>query len=227
MVSRKSFSQIAFWILWQINIYLMLFISMVQGATYYVDDDYGNPYPGSGIPTDPSHEIQWGIDAATYGDIVQVAEGTYHEIITMKSGVEILGSGSSNCIIDGNENGPVVTASSVDSAAKLDGFRIQFGYATLGGGMKVVSCSPTISNCVFSSNDADTSGGGMYNYRDHPTLLTAVLPATQLMIVAVVCTTLRVVRSLPIVPSATTRWSICMVQVVQVVECITNPVIQN
>jgi len=34
------------------------------GATIYVDDDYGNPYPGTGNATDPFHKTQMGIDAA-------------------------------------------------------------------------------------------------------------------------------------------------------------------
>lgn len=138
------------------------------GNTYYVDDDYGNPYPGTGAQTDPFHGIQLGINAASAGDIVMVAAGGYTERISMKSGVEILGAGASVTIIDGGGSGSVVTANGVDSTAKLDGFTITNGsgrtvgyYNTYGGGIYLRYSSPTISNCTISGNGADY-GGGIY-----------------------------------------------------------------
>ncbi|MGW8178941.1 MAG: PKD domain-containing protein, partial [bacterium] len=123
------------------------------GGTIHVPGDY---------PT-----IQAGIDAASSGDTVQVAPGTYYENITMKSGVVIQGAGagddpSIHSIIDGGATGSVVTAIQVDSAAKLDGFTITNGDKANGGGMYNYSSSPTVTNCTFSGNSAG-SGGGMYN----------------------------------------------------------------
>ncbi len=51
----------------------------------------------------------------------------------------------------------------------LQGFTITGGDAdsiyphNLGGGMRNTSSSPTISDCVFSGNTADSFGGGMHN----------------------------------------------------------------
>ena len=126
---------------------------MIWGAYefyYYVDDD-NCPVPGTGTQVDPFCTIQSGIDAASSGDTVQVAAGTYYENITMKSGVVIQGAGQGVSIIDGGGSGSVVTAISVDSAAMLDGFTITGGLSDFGGGMYIYNnSSPTVTNCTFS-----------------------------------------------------------------------------
>ena len=74
-----------------------------------------------------------------------------------------------------NENSyHVVTGDSVDATAVLDGFTITAGNAdgsshNRGGGMYNDYCSPTITNCTFSSNSSD-EGGGMYNTFSNPTV---------------------------------------------------------
>jgi len=118
--------------------------------------------------------IQAGIDAASSGDTVEVAPGTYYENITMKSDVVIQGAGagddpSIHSIIDGGGTGTVVTAITVDSAAKLDGFKITHGGGGQGGGMYNDESSPTVSNCIFSGNSSG-DGGGMKNFRSSPTV---------------------------------------------------------
>jgi hypothetical protein len=71
----------------------------------------------------------------------------------------------------------VVTGSGTDDTAVLDGFTITAGNAycndpsSRGGGMYNDNGSPTLSNCTFSENNANVSGGGMYNYfQSNPTL---------------------------------------------------------
>jgi len=144
-----------------------------QAATYYVDDD-NCPGPRSGTQADPFCSIQSGIHAAFSGDTVQVAPGTYEHIV-MKSGVVIQGAGAGDdplihSIIDGGGTGSVVTAIAVDSAAKLDGFKITNGGGSFGGGMRNVSSSPEVSNCTFSGNSATFGGGGMFNDSSSPTV---------------------------------------------------------
>ena len=131
------------------------------------------------VPTAEYPTIQAGINAASSGDTVQVAAGTYNENITMKSGVVIQGAGQGVSIIDGGDNGSVVTATDVDSAAKLDGFTITNGKEFNGGGMNNSNSSPTVSNCTFSGNSASIvfsvgEGGGMYNVNSSPTVTNCI-----------------------------------------------------
>ncbi len=151
--------------------FLLFFgVSFSWADTFYVDDD-GSP-SGIGTSGDPFPTIQQGIDAASSGDTVQVAAGTYNESITMKSGVEILGAGSDVTTIDAGGGGSVVTANAVDATAKLDGFTITNGGGTdisvpnyyEGGGILLENNSnPLISNCIITGNSADVGGGMMIN----------------------------------------------------------------
>ena len=75
---------------------------------------------------------------------------------------------------DGHANSEpyhVVTASGTNSTAVLDGFTISYGdasgtgdaYSGYGGGMIDIGGSPSINNCIFTSNTALEYGGAIYN----------------------------------------------------------------
>ena len=83
----------------------------------------------------PGESIQVAINGATYGDTVAVAAGTYHERITLKNGVRIIGAGASLIILDSQSAGTVVTAIDCDSNTLLEGFTITNGLGNMGGGM--------------------------------------------------------------------------------------------
>ncbi|MBN2592627.1 MAG: hypothetical protein JXA81_03895, partial [Sedimentisphaerales bacterium] len=81
----------------------------------------------------------------------------------------------------------VVTGSTTDETALLDGFTIADGTddSETGPGGVMWSCgygsglynfegSPTITNCTFSNNWVSASGGGMYNETGNPTLTNCV-----------------------------------------------------
>ena len=154
---------------------LMMTLAVPAGAvTHYVDPN------GSADFT----RIQAGIDSAFYGDTVEVAAGTYHELITLTNGVAVIGAGAGITIIDGDAGGSVVTSNGCDANTVLEGFTITDGLAANGGGMYNVNSSPDINDCIFSSNRTNNGsvgaagqpggnaghGGGMYNNNSWPTV---------------------------------------------------------
>jgi parallel beta-helix repeat protein len=115
-------------------------------------------------PTSPA-----GINAATNGDTVLVAAGTYREninfigkAITVKSS-----NGAKVTIIDGGRVAPVVTISSGESLhSVLTGFTLQNGTSNFnsaydGGGIYISSSSPTIKKNIIQNNIAGGGGGGI------------------------------------------------------------------
>jgi parallel beta-helix repeat protein len=117
--------------------------------------------------------VQAGINAASYGGDVWVKAATYLERITLKNGVALLGgfAGSEtnrsqrDCranavILDGSQGGTVVVSTSAAALTSIDGFTIQNGKATNGGGIRCTSL--VIANNIIKGNTAASSGGGIY-----------------------------------------------------------------
>ncbi|MCZ6834761.1 MAG: right-handed parallel beta-helix repeat-containing protein, partial [Planctomycetota bacterium] len=124
------------------------------------------------VPADFS-TIQAAIDAASNGDEVIVAIGTYPESISFK--------GKNITVRSTDPNDPAIVATTIIDATGLtravlcnrdeppttllSGFTIKGGNATgafpndVGGGMLIQRASPTVINCVFTGNDAIWGGG--------------------------------------------------------------------
>jgi parallel beta-helix repeat protein len=113
--------------------------------------------------------IQAGIGAASNGDTVLVAPGTYFENINF-DGKEIIvnsSGGAKTTIIDGSNTAPVVTISSGEGRnAVLRGFTLRNGTSTAstgfdGGGIFISNSSPTVVGNVVKNNTACNGGGGI------------------------------------------------------------------
>ncbi len=123
--------------------------------------------------------IQAGINAATGGDEVVVAPGTYVEninflgkAITVRSTDPTDPAVIVSTIINGGGSGSVVVCTSGEGAdTVLSGFVITGGNTrSEGGGMYNLLSSPTVSNCTFSGNAATIRGGGMANSTSNSTV---------------------------------------------------------
>ncbi len=117
--------------------------------------------------------ITEGIDAAQSGDTLLVYPGIYYENINY-SGKDIVITSLyrvtsddrryiRETIIDGSQNGTVVTFSSRETRdAVLSGFTIRNGEGVYAGGIEVrVFCSPIIRYCIVENNHATWGAGGI------------------------------------------------------------------
>ncbi len=139
------------------------------------------------IPSDEP-TIQAGIESASNGDTILVQSGTYTENINFM-GKEIIiaslflttndTSYISQTIIDGNQNGSVVTFNSDEnSQSVLTGFTIRNGSGydlfggpdTEGGGILIDNASPSLSNLSIQGNSAQGSGGGIFLHNSSSTI---------------------------------------------------------
>ena len=138
------------------------------------------------VPTDQP-TIQAGINSAVNGDTVLVATGTYVENINYNGKNIVIGSlflttldttYISQTIIDGNQNGSVVTfESGEDSTAVLVGFNITNGYASESGGgiLCIYDSNPSLVNVAISGNSALYVGGGILCENSSPSLVNVTI----------------------------------------------------
>jgi len=139
------------------------------------------------------HTVQAGLNAAVSGDEVWVAGNTthpYNELITLKAGVGLYGGFAATemsraqrnwtanvTILDGQQLGSVVTSpSAATQSTIIDGFRIQNGNASNGGGVDCSSSSPTVSNNAITGNCA-SAGGGIYCFSSSPIITNNTITA--------------------------------------------------
>ncbi|MBN1638072.1 MAG: T9SS type A sorting domain-containing protein [Ignavibacteriales bacterium] len=148
---------------------LIMYAIQLNATIRTVPGDYGS--------------IQAAIEASVNKDTVLVEPNTYFENIDFKGKNIVLGSLFlttndtsiiSQTIINGSASGSVVTIkNNEDSTAMLIGFTIRNGKTEYGGGIRIQSASPTISNCIIRNNTVEATnplGAGIYMTNSHSTI---------------------------------------------------------
>jgi len=162
----------------KITLFLLLvaFAGMVNATVYYVSSTAtGN---GSGTSWENAFTSPAAAIASTTpvsGDEIWVKQGTYVSATTLGwetgqnfyggfVGTETLRSQRSTdatlTILEGNNTNKVLNAPSMASATTWDGFTIQKGLSTDGGGGAFLQKNAILSNCIFQNNKATNYGGG-------------------------------------------------------------------
>jgi hypothetical protein len=109
--------------------------------------------------------IQAAITAVVWGEVVCVDPGTYNENLDFDGKITtVVGvAGPTITTVDGDGAGPVVTMDSAEvTATELRGFTLTHGDATYGGGIHIVSSSPTLRDLRIIDNHATAGGGGLH-----------------------------------------------------------------
>jgi hypothetical protein len=147
--------------------------SWLHSTTWIIDQSGGGDF----------YTIQEGIDASSNSDTIFVYPGTYFENIdfigkdiTVASLLLTTGNESyiDSTIIDGNQNGSVVTFENDETNnAVLMGFTIQHGsgnqtsvYNNWGGGIFINFSSPSLKYLMIKNNSAKSGGGISFSSTD-------------------------------------------------------------
>jgi parallel beta-helix repeat protein len=178
---------------YQINDVLVDGVSVGTVDTYTFEDVQQNhtiqvSFVDSGlgiynIDKDQNYQsIQAAILGATDGDTIIVCPGTYYEnIVFAGKNITVRSADPSNpdivaaTIIDGGGNDHVVRFTEddafVEDTSTLEGFTIQNGSASYGGGIYVWESHPTITGNTITGNTASSAGGGIHvTSYSHPTI---------------------------------------------------------
>ena len=119
--------------------------------------------PGVGsntcTPTNPScNTIQAAVNAASDGDTINIAAGTYQENVNIfEETLTLQGAGVDNTIVDGVQNGDPVFEISC-ATVTLEDMTITNGMSTIGGGISSFSSTVAVNNCTISNNMVVGSG---------------------------------------------------------------------
>ena len=175
-------------------VFLLLSLSSIaQSVVYYVKP--GGSDLNSGLSWEAAKRtVQSGVDLASGGGEVWVANGIYRERITLRPGVGLYGSFTEGAtsksdrdlsarltVLDGMKLGSVMTAKNLSSACMIDGLTIQNGSGTAalgvsyGGGVYCINSSLTVANCTITMSSATGCGGGIYCYDSSFTITSSTI----------------------------------------------------
>jgi predicted outer membrane repeat protein len=131
------------------------------------------------VPADQP-TIQLGITAASPGDTVLIAPGTYQELIDFHGRAIVVGSWYLTTLDPTYVDSTILQATDVmfdplvrmdtgeDSLSVLAGLTVKDGDALNGAGVYCRGSAPRISDCVFRSNTAQNFGGAIYGTQASP-----------------------------------------------------------
>ncbi len=143
--------------------------SSVPPTTRYVSQAGSHILPFTNLTTAATN-IQAALDVATNDyEIIEVADGVYtgegNNDLDFKGKKLMLRSanGPTNCVIDGgSSNRGLVFQTGETRESVVWGIQFYHGFAEYGGALLCSNASPLIEGCIFSENEAGTSGGGIH-----------------------------------------------------------------
>jgi hypothetical protein len=141
--------------------FLALAPTALASTTWYVDGVNGNDSNNCTSSLTACKTIGHAISLASSADSIMVAAATYTENLTIGISLNVIGSGASTTIIDGNRAGTVVTVNTY-AHLSISKLTIRNGYSSNGGGVYNYG-TLTVQYAAISNNVASFKGGGALN----------------------------------------------------------------
>ncbi|MBN1420302.1 MAG: hypothetical protein JXP34_16095 [Planctomycetes bacterium] len=107
--------------------------------------------------------IQMAIDGAEDGDVIEVKEGVYREILALSGKSITIRSSGCPCgvVVDAEGRGAALSLAGPGDAT-IEGLRLTGGFDAHGGGIRILGdTSPTIRGSCVTDNVAGVAGGGI------------------------------------------------------------------
>lgn len=114
---------------------------------------------GAAAPT-----ISVAVSMASDGDVIQIHDGEYFEIINTSKALTFETEGAAGSVVmDGSSFATVLSFTNVNGAVHLSGIVFRNGHGTRGGAVNAdnVSLGITIEDCRFEGSDASVGGGAL------------------------------------------------------------------
>ncbi|NJN54124.1 MAG: hypothetical protein HC804_04825 [Anaerolineae bacterium] len=115
-------------------------------------------------------------------DIINVAAGVFNENVIITRDVFINGTGPATTTVNGGGSSSVFDISAAVVVTITD-MTITNGDAAFGGGIKVVDSTVTLDHVNILRNVAAQSGGGIYNFNGHVTILNSEITSNEAEVV--------------------------------------------
>ena len=110
-------------------VFLALTSTVLASSTWYVDGVNGSDSNNCKSTETACKTIGHAISLASSGDSIMVAAATYTENLTIGISLKVIGAGAMTTIIDGGQNGTVVTTSNAKAHVALSKVTIRNGFA--------------------------------------------------------------------------------------------------
>ncbi len=162
---------------------------------WYVDVNHPLCPGGIGTQNQPFCHVMDAVNAASDGDTIHIAPGTYLENVVLEKDLTLIGTGGQELtILDGMASGSVVRVGAADVSLTgltlTNGSGTVRGFAVSGGGLfaygvqyyydlprvALTSCTVT-GNSVHGTGTVTATGGGVYFYGDALTITDSTVSA--------------------------------------------------
>jgi len=144
---------------------VLVSVSAVSAVNVYVNTT-GDDDTGTGTISNPFKSISKGVNNATDGDTVIIADGTYagenNTYIDITKNMTITGQSQANTIIDGEGVNWIFSVDTPGLNVTFSNLTIKNAYINWDNGAAIWSegSTVTVSQCTFIDNNANGNGGG-------------------------------------------------------------------